>query len=79
MAGVQAFDFGTGAGAGFRGLIRSVIFGSGGITKNSLVEFDACPYHTTCTYLHKIFYHGVMLDGCARMQDAMIAKGSIGP
>jgi hypothetical protein len=28
-----------GAGAGFRGLIRSLIFGSGGITKNSLVEF----------------------------------------
>ena len=29
----------SGVGAGFRGLIRSVIFGSGGITKNALVAF----------------------------------------
>lgn len=29
----------SGIGAGFRGLIRSVIFGSGGITKNALVEY----------------------------------------
>lgn len=29
----------TGFGFGFRGLIRSVIFGSGGMTRNALVEF----------------------------------------